>query len=187
MHGIIGNERAPLLDGTLRYISNRDRKCVDVCEDYGNNSNANVLEKVDTEYKGGERKESDSNNEKARIRKGNPPSISRQKHMTKLNVSNEVELAAFLSFWLSRFVLPYDNEIIRLETFVIAALMASGKQVSLASTVPGYIYQGLGEAASHPAYPGKANLSLHKAKYIFRDERYVSIRAGKFREVSLRR
>jgi len=102
--------------------------------------------------------ESDSNNEKARIRKGNPPSISRQKHMTKLNVSNEAELTAFLSFWLSRFVLPYDNEIIRPETFVIAALMASGKLISLAPIVPGYIYHGLGEAASHPAYPSKANV-----------------------------
>ena len=87
--------------------------------------------------------ESDSNNEKAKIRKGNPPSISHQKHMTKLNVSNEVELAAFLSFWLSRFVLPYGKEIIRPKTFVMVALMASRQRVSLALTVLGYIYHGL--------------------------------------------
>ena len=77
--------------------------------------------------------------------------------MTDLNITAEGELAAFLAFWLSRFVLPYDKEVIRPETFVMAALMASGQRISLAPTVLGYIYHGLGDAARNPDYPSKAN------------------------------
>ena len=46
--------------------------------------------------------------------------------MADLNVTAEGELAAFLAFWLSNFVLPHGKEVIRSKTFVMAALMASG-------------------------------------------------------------
>ncbi|KAJ8435382.1 hypothetical protein Cgig2_029753 [Carnegiea gigantea] len=60
--------------------------------------------------------------------------------MTNLTVTTEGELAAFLAFWLSRFVLPYGKEVIWPETFFLS-----------------YMYHQLGEAASHPDHPGKAN------------------------------
>ncbi|KAJ8420352.1 hypothetical protein Cgig2_004353 [Carnegiea gigantea] len=37
------------------------------------------------------------------------------------------ELAAFIPFWLSRFVLSHGKEVIRPETFAMAAFMASGQ------------------------------------------------------------
>ncbi|KAJ8421650.1 hypothetical protein Cgig2_019223 [Carnegiea gigantea] len=57
----------------------------------------------------------------------------------------------------SRFGLPHGKDVIRLETFVMAALMASRQRISLAPTALGYIYHGLRKAASHPDHPGKAN------------------------------
>jgi len=75
-----------------------------------------------------------------------------------LNVTTEGKLAVFLAFWLSRFVSPHAKEVVRPETFVMATSMASRQQISLASSVLGYIYYGLGEAASHPNNPGKANV-----------------------------
>ena len=60
-------------------------------------------------------------------------------------------------FWLSRFARPYRSEVIRPETFVMASLMAKGKRISLAPTVLGNIYHGLGQVASHPDHPGRAN------------------------------
>ena len=74
-----------------------------------------------------------------------------------LNVTNIGELATLLAFWLSRFVLPYHNEVIRPETFVMAYVMAKGQKISLALTVLGHIYHGLGQTASHPNHPGHAN------------------------------
>jgi len=59
---------------------------------------------------------------------------------------------------LSRFVSPYGEEVVQPETFVMGALMACGQQISLAPSMLGYMYHGLGEAASHPDYPGKANV-----------------------------
>ncbi|KAJ8443398.1 hypothetical protein Cgig2_018831 [Carnegiea gigantea] len=79
------------------------------------------------------------------------------KRMEDLNITAGGELAAFLAFWLRHFVLPHDKEVVRPETFVMPSLMASGQRVSLAPTVLGYIYHGLGDAASNPDYPSKAN------------------------------
>lgn len=67
----------------------------------------------------------------------------------KLNVITEGELATFLTFWLSRFFLLYGKEVIRPETFVMVALMASRERISLAPTVLGYIYHCLREVVSH--------------------------------------
>ncbi|KAJ8434538.1 hypothetical protein Cgig2_004304 [Carnegiea gigantea] len=91
--------------------------------------------------------QTDFGKEKVETTKRSPLRISLQKRMANLNITTEGELAAFLAFWLSRFVLPDDKEVIRPETFVMAALMASG----------------LGDAASNPDYPGKANtiVSIH--------------------------
>ncbi|KAJ8449170.1 hypothetical protein Cgig2_027172 [Carnegiea gigantea] len=77
-----------------------------------------------------------------------------------LNITTIGELAAFLAFWLSHFVLPYQSEVIRPETFVMASSMASGQKISLASMVLGYIYHGLEQVTSHPVHPGQANPSL---------------------------
>ena len=56
-----------------------------------------------------------------------------------------------------------QNEVIRPETFVMASLMANGRKISLAPTVLGYVYHGLGQIASHPDHPGHANpcFSIH--------------------------
>ncbi|KAJ8428557.1 LOW QUALITY PROTEIN: hypothetical protein Cgig2_000421 [Carnegiea gigantea] len=62
-------------------------------------------------------------------------------------------LVAFLAFWLSRFVLPCHSEVIRPETFVMTSLIAKGQKISLALTVLGCIYHGLGQVASHPDHP----------------------------------
>jgi len=77
--------------------------------------------------------------------------------MKDLNLIAEGELTTFLAFWLSRFVLPHDKEVIRPETFLLASLMASGQRISLAPTILGYIYHSLGHAASNPNCTGKAN------------------------------
>ncbi|KAJ8445786.1 hypothetical protein Cgig2_000966 [Carnegiea gigantea] len=102
-------------------------------------------------------KQTDSENGKVNTKKRSPLRISHQERMTDLNVTAEGELAAFLAFWLSHFVLPHGKEVIRPKTFEMVALMASGQQISLAPIVLGYIYHGLREAASDPDHPGKAN------------------------------
>ena len=95
--------------------------------------------------------------ESERRTSSNPPRISQRERLSTLNVTNIGELAAFLAFWLSHFVLPYRSEVIRPETFVMVALMAKGQKISLAPTVLGYIYHGLGQVAGHPDHPGQAN------------------------------
>ncbi|KAJ8425617.1 hypothetical protein Cgig2_005296 [Carnegiea gigantea] len=152
--------------------------------------------------------QTDSEKEKVETKKRSPLRISRQKRMEDLNITAKV---------------------IRPETFVVAALMASGQRVSLAAVVLGYIYHGLGDAASNPDNLGKANiifsihhviswlaelfpclyrrrpdsdcpddfptlvcyagplgskLSLPQARHIFRDGRYLSLRASSYREDS---
>ncbi|KAJ8424737.1 hypothetical protein Cgig2_027770 [Carnegiea gigantea] len=101
--------------------------------------------------------QTNSEKEKVETKKRSPPRILLQERMADLIVIAEVELAAFLAFWLSHFVLPHGKEVIRPEKFVMAMMMASGQRISLASTVLGYIYHSLGEAASDPDHPGKAN------------------------------
>ncbi|KAJ8426541.1 hypothetical protein Cgig2_002061 [Carnegiea gigantea] len=105
--------------------------------------------------------QTDSEKEKVETKKRSSIRISHQKQMTDLNIIAEGEIAAFLAFWLSRFILPHDKEIIRPEEFVMAALMASGQRVSLAPTVLDYIYHGIEDAISNPDYPGKANTIFH--------------------------
>lgn len=50
-------------------------------------------------------------------------------HAFPLNVSDKGELVAFLALWLSRFVLPYGNGVVRPETFYMASLMAEGVRI----------------------------------------------------------
>lgn len=76
------------------------------------------------------------------------------KRQTALMISKKGELAAFLAYWLSRFVLPSRNSNLRPDTFYMACLMAEGVKVSLAPTVLGYIYHGLGLAVTDPKGPG---------------------------------
>ncbi|KAJ8432495.1 hypothetical protein Cgig2_003572 [Carnegiea gigantea] len=53
-----------------------------------------------------------------------PPQASQRGCPLTLNAINIGELAAFLAFWFSYFVLAYHNEVIRPETFVMASLTA---------------------------------------------------------------
>ena len=71
------------------------------------------------------REQTDSGKQRVETKKRSPLRISRQKRMPDLNITAKGELAAFLAFWLSRFVLPYDKEVLRPETIVMASLMAS--------------------------------------------------------------
>ncbi|CAN6568095.1 unnamed protein product [Malus baccata var. baccata] len=77
-----------------------------------------------------------------------------------LEVTKEGALAAFLAFWLCRFVLPSKGGKVRPETFPMACLMAQGSRVSLAPTVLGYIYHGLGDIVSCPRGPGFTYISM---------------------------
>ncbi|KAJ8421951.1 hypothetical protein Cgig2_006422 [Carnegiea gigantea] len=76
------------------------------------------------------------------------------------NVTREGELVAFITFWLSHFVQPHGRDVIRPETFVMAALLAKGHRLSLAPIVLGYIYHGLGQAMSHLGHLGEAGATL---------------------------
>ncbi|XP_040374618.1 uncharacterized protein LOC112198982 [Rosa chinensis] len=80
-----------------------------------------------------------------------------------LRISEEGKLAAFLVFWLCRFVLPAWDKTIRPEAFHMACLMAKGVKVSIAPTTLGYIYHRLGEIASYPVgdVPPKVCLPIH--------------------------
>ncbi|KAJ8421646.1 hypothetical protein Cgig2_019219 [Carnegiea gigantea] len=85
--------------------------------------------------------------------------------MVDLNVTAEGEPATFLTFWLSRFVLPHGKEVISLETFVMAGLDGFWATNFLGPTALGYIYHGLRKAASHPDHPGKAN-TIFRIHYV---------------------
>ncbi|KAJ8439281.1 hypothetical protein Cgig2_016829 [Carnegiea gigantea] len=102
------------------------------------------------EYEGGQPKS----------KKNSPPQVSSRPRMTISNVTREGELIAFITFWLSHFALPHGRYIIRPETFVMAALLAMGHRLSLAPTVLGYPYHGLGQAANHLGHPGEAGATL---------------------------
>jgi len=94
------------------------------------------------------------------LKKNSPSEFSSRPCIATLNVTREGELTAFTGFWLSHFVLPHGRDVIRPETFVMAASLAKGQRLSLASVVLGYIYHGLGQATSHPGHPGEAGGTL---------------------------
>ncbi|KAI5314606.1 hypothetical protein L3X38_043782 [Prunus dulcis] len=82
-----------------------------------------------------------------------------------LEISTEGRLTAFLAFFLSRFALPSRGSRIRPETFYMASLMARGIKVSIAPTVLGYIYHGLGETVTCPRGPG-TSLACFPVHYV---------------------
>ncbi|CAB4316426.1 unnamed protein product [Prunus armeniaca] len=95
-----------------------------------------------------------------------------------LNISCEGQLAAFLAFWHSLFVMPLDNAI-RLECFYMESLMARGFRVSLAPAVLGLICHVLSIVATHRRahYPlliryniEAKYVSSNKARIIFKSE-----------------
>ncbi|KAJ8436511.1 hypothetical protein Cgig2_003209 [Carnegiea gigantea] len=142
--------------------------------------------------------------ESERRTSSNPPRISQRERLSTLNVTNIGELAAFLAFWLSRFVLPYRSEVIQPETFVMTSLMAKGQRISLAPTMLGYIYHGwLAEMfstlysqrpasecpADYPVLMRYVGMSakwytLSEARSIFRNGQSISFRASAFSEQS---
>ncbi|KAH7852590.1 hypothetical protein Vadar_026820 [Vaccinium darrowii] len=68
-----------------------------------------------------------------------------------------VHLAAFLTCWLCKIVLPMgSSELIRPGVFKVAAMMARGKNFSLAVPVLASIYRGLNNIAQSPM-PGKCD------------------------------
>ncbi|KAG5554216.1 hypothetical protein RHGRI_011915 [Rhododendron griersonianum] len=70
----------------------------------------------------------------------------------KARLREEVYLAAFLSCWLSVFVLPNGKENqIRPTVFKVASMMARGSTFSLAVPVLASIYHGLKQISSSPA------------------------------------
>ena len=62
---------------------------------------------------------------KVKTKKRSPLRISCRERMTDLSITAHGELATFLAFGLSHFIL-HGKEVIRPETFVMAALMAFG-------------------------------------------------------------
>lgn len=60
-------------------------------------------------------------------------------------------------FLVELLCLTYGKEVIKLETFTMAASMASVQQIVLALTMLSYIHHSLGKAANHPNHPSKAN------------------------------
>nr|TKS09069.1 uncharacterized protein D5086_0000097120 [Populus alba] len=65
------------------------------------------------------------------------------------HIQDEVYLAAFLSYWLCKFVFPSkDVGFIRPSTFKVASMMAAGRQFSLAIPVLASIFKGLKEVQS---------------------------------------
>ncbi|KAJ8432850.1 hypothetical protein Cgig2_024538 [Carnegiea gigantea] len=143
---------------------------------------------------------------KVETKKRSPLCISRQKRMTDLNVIVECELAAFLAFCLSRPVLPHDKEVIRPEIFAMDTLMAFGAWLYLSRLRRGQqvietilvkliqflpIYDSLdSDCRSHfptlvrfAGWLGR-KLSLPQARHVFRDGRYLSLRASSYNEDS---
>ncbi|KAJ8443572.1 hypothetical protein Cgig2_020659 [Carnegiea gigantea] len=141
--------------------------------------------------------------ERVKKKDTSPPRVLQRGHPSTLNVINIGEL-------LSCFVLPYHNEVIRLETFVMASLMAKGQKISLAPTLMCYanpcfpIHYVVGWLAEtfpalyfqHPnsecpvdyptlmCYAGilAKRFSLAQARSIFRSGQSISFRASVFWE-----
>ena len=68
---------------------------------------------------------------------------------------DETNLAAFLTCWLCKFVLPLKNgDIIRPSVFKVASMIAYGEEFSLAILVLASIYKGLNDIVSS-SEPGK--------------------------------
>ncbi|KAJ8431943.1 LOW QUALITY PROTEIN: hypothetical protein Cgig2_000002 [Carnegiea gigantea] len=82
--------------------------------------------------------------------------------MADLNVTAEGKLAAFLAFWLSRFVLPDGSHKAR----NICNGRVDGFRAMNFFGPNGYIYHGLGETASRPNHLDKANAIL-PSHYLF--------------------
>ncbi|KAJ8422655.1 hypothetical protein Cgig2_029099 [Carnegiea gigantea] len=100
---------------------------------------------VDREYEGG----------RPKSKKNSPPQVSSRPRMTTSNVTREGELAAFIAFWLSHFILPHGRDTVRSETCLMATLLAKGHRFFLAPMVLGYIYH-----MSHPGHLGEARATL---------------------------
>ncbi|KAJ8441383.1 hypothetical protein Cgig2_009091 [Carnegiea gigantea] len=145
--------------GTLSYSYNDEKSCINVCMGYVNFIDAMVLEKVNIESNG---------DEQFLATPSFYPALHRLLTLKrnwsidfKFQDLSNFMVGSFLHswpFWVSCFVLPYHNEVIRLEIFVMASLMAKGQKLSLAPTVLRCIYHGLGKVASHPNHPGRANI-----------------------------
>ncbi|KAH6786184.1 hypothetical protein C2S52_000088 [Perilla frutescens var. hirtella] len=72
-------------------------------------------------------------------------------------------LAAYLSYWLCSFVLPEDDaNLIRPETFKMASMMASGREVALTVPVLASIYRVLNDISSSlELIPVQATFPIH--------------------------
>lgn len=82
-----------------------------------------------------------------------------------LKISREGELATFVAFWFSRFLLPSHCYKIRPKTFYMACLIARGDKISLAPLVLRHIYHGPREIVTEPRGPGESR-SCYPVHYV---------------------
>ncbi|KAJ8429287.1 LOW QUALITY PROTEIN: hypothetical protein Cgig2_016325 [Carnegiea gigantea] len=130
-----------------------------------------------------------------KLKKNNPSQFSSRPCIATLNVTRERELATFITFCLSRFVLPHGRDVIRLETFMMAASLAKGQRLSLAFSL-GTSTKVWGKRRVILVIRVKkeefflfiiythVNLSLSQARHIFRDEQFAYLQASTFPEDS---
>ena len=69
------------------------------------------------------------------------------------HVSKECKLAAFLSLWLSHFIMLHRGVLLYPETFVMETKLAQGTRMALAPAVLAYIYTSLGVTVQHSKGP----------------------------------
>ncbi|KAJ8427245.1 hypothetical protein Cgig2_023911 [Carnegiea gigantea] len=146
--------------------------------------------------------QTDSEKEKAEAKKKSHVRISRQERMTTLNVIAEGELDAFLSFCLSHFVLPHAIGYIYHGLEEAASHLDHAGKTNIGFTshcAIGWLaklfrclyhcYPDSDRPWDFPSlvcYVGllSSKLSLLQARHIFRDGRYLSLRASPYDEDS---
>ena len=75
-------------------------------------------------------------------------------------VSEECKLAAFLSLWLCRFIMPHKASLIQPKIFLMATKLAKGTRISLVPAVLAYICTNLDAMALHRRGSCYASVSL---------------------------
>jgi len=66
-----------------------------------------------------------------------PPRISQRDRLSTFKCHQHWGACCFPGFLIESLCLPYQNEVIRPETFVMASLIANGRKISLAAIVLG--------------------------------------------------
>ncbi|KAI0531453.1 hypothetical protein KFK09_001008 [Dendrobium nobile] len=77
-----------------------------------------------------------------------PVSVDETHPIFARGVSEQMSLVAFVATWLCSFVFPSQDRSFRPSTLLMASLIASGRQVSLAPAVLAHIYYGFGQISA---------------------------------------